>query len=116
MPRRLTAHVVGSGAMHLFRDKPAGRFSPARLFRPDSLLIVGAETALGAQLHANILAAGFKGAIITADAASEIAALPAPPDLAVIAAPDATDLLPALSAKGTFAAVAVADVAGAARP
>ena len=102
--------------MHLFRDRPAGRFSPARLFRPDLLVVIGAKTTVGAQVHANILAAGFKGAIVAADAASEIAALAAPPDLAIIAAPDAADLMPALSAKGTFAAVAVSDAEGVDEP
>ena len=102
--------------MHLFRDKPAGRFSPARLFRPDSLVVIGAKTTVGAQVNANILAAGFKGAIVAADAPSEIAALAAPPDLAIIAAPDAADLMPALSAKGTFAAVAVSDAEGVDEP
>ena len=72
--------------MHLLRDKPAGRFSPARLFRPDSLVVIGAAT-VGAQVMANILAAGFKGAMVAADTPSEIAALPAAADLAVIAAP-----------------------------
>ena len=30
--------------MHLLRDKPAGRFSPARLFRPDSVVVIGAAS------------------------------------------------------------------------
>ena len=41
--------------MHLFRDKPAGRFSPARLFRTDTLVGIGAKTTVGAQVHANKL-------------------------------------------------------------
>src|ERR1700760_4549335 len=96
--------------MHLFREKPAGRFSPARLFRPDSLVVIGADTPIGVQVSASIAAAGFKGSVAAADKATEVAALPTAPDLAIIAAAEGAELLPALAAKGTFAAMAIADV------
>ena len=56
---------------------------------------------------ANLRSGGFKGGVMAADTAEAIAALPAAPDLAVIATPPAPALLPALAAKGTFAAVVV---------
>ena len=73
--------------MHLLRDKPAGRFSPARLFRPDSIAVVGAGSEVGAQVTANLQAGGFKGGMLHADTAEGIAALPSAADLAVIATP-----------------------------
>ena len=50
--------------MDLLRDKPAGRFSAARLFRPDSIVVIGAASEVGAQVMANLRAGGFKGAVI----------------------------------------------------
>jgi acetyltransferase len=93
--------------MHLLRDKPVGRFSPARLFRPDSLVVIGLESPTGAQVMANIQAGGFKGSVGTASAAEDIASLTFAPDLAVIVTPPGPDTLAALAAKGTFAAVMV---------
>src|SRR5690242_9785105 len=93
--------------MHLMRTKPAGRFSPASLFRPDSLVVTGAETDVGRLIAANLQAGGFKGEIAMAATPAEIPALPFVPDLAVIAAPPDRDLFAALASKGCFAAVVV---------
>ena len=103
-------------AMDLLRDKPAGRFSAARLFRPDSIVVIGAASEVGAQVMANLRSGGFKGAVFAADAPESIAALSSAPDLAVIATPPPPDLLPALAAKGTFAAVVVCGADGLSDP
>ena len=102
--------------MDLLRDKPAGRFSAARLFRPDSIVVIGAASEVGGQVMANLRAGGFKGAVFAADAPESIAALSSAPDLAVIATPPTPDLLPALAAKGTFAAVVVCGADGLSDP
>ncbi len=96
----------------MLRDKPAGRFSPARLLRPDSLALIGPDSPTSAKVRKNIQAGGFKGSVFTADVAADIAAWPVPPDLAVIPEPPAPDILPALAAKGTFAAVVLCDAEG----
>ena len=91
--------------MHLPRDKPAGRFGPAHLFHPDSVAVIGAGTDIGAQALANLRAGGFKGDIAVIEAVANVATLAAPADLAVFAAQPTLDMLHALAAKGTFAAV-----------
>jgi acetyltransferase len=91
--------------MHLPRDKPAGRFGPAHLFHPDSVAVIGAGTDIGAQALTNLRAGGFKGDIAVIDAVANVATLTAPADLAVFAAQPTLDMLHALAAKGTFAAV-----------
>jgi acetyltransferase len=103
-------------AMDLLRDKPAGRFSAARLFRPDSVVVLGAASEVGGQVMANLRSGGFTGGVMAVDTPEAIAALPAAPDLAVIAAPPAPALLPALAAKGTFAAVVVCGADGLSDP
>ncbi len=102
--------------MPLIRPAHAGRFSPTKLFRPESVAVIGAETVLGRQVMANLLGAGFKGAILPVLpgggavngvlAYPDIAVLPVAPDLAVIAtdADGVAAALPALAARGTFAA------------
>ena len=62
--------------MHLLRNKPAGRFSPVCLFRPDSIAVIGAGSEVGAQVMANLRAGGFKGGMLHADTAEGIEALP----------------------------------------
>ena len=102
--------------MPLIRPASTGRFSPAKLFRPESVAVIGAETVLGRQVMANLLGAGFKGAILPVLpgggavngvlAYPDVAALPVAPDLAVIAT-DADGIaaaLLALAARGGFAA------------
>ena len=107
--------------MNLARPKSTGRFSPAALFRPDSVAVIGAGTRLGAEVMHNLRDGGFTGAILPVDpilravlgvlAYPTVADLPVVPDLAVIADPDSVaTALPALAAKGCFAAIVLADV------
>ena len=98
--------------MHLLRNKPAGRFSPVCLFRPDSIAVVGGGSEVGAQVTENLRAGGFKGGMLHADTAEGIEVLPSAVDLAVIATPPSPQILRALAAKGTFAAVVVCDADG----
>ena len=95
--------------MQLLRDKPVGRFSAARLLRPDSLVVIGADTVAGAQVMANLRTGGFKGTIATADGVESVRGLAAAPDLVVIATPPDPEVLQSLAAKGTFAAVVVCE-------
>ncbi|KAA5610232.1 bifunctional acetate--CoA ligase family protein/GNAT family N-acetyltransferase [Rhodovastum atsumiense] len=99
----------------------SGRFRSEALFRPKSVAVLGAGTELGAIVMANMLAAGFKGAILPVApgqhaisgvlAYDGIDALPVAPDLAVLcdgAMPlDAT--FAALAKRGTHAGVVVGD-------
>ena len=107
-------------AMPLMNLRPAGRFSPARLFHPESVAVIGAGSPEGRQVMANLHTGGFKGAIVSLDAddGSDVAALPTAPDLAVLATPpDAVPAaLAALAAKGTFAAVVISAAEGLADP
>ena len=94
-----------------------GHFRLESLFRPASVAVVGAGTAMGGLVMGNLLAGGFGGAIlpVAQDGPSvagvlaypAIADLPLAPDLAVIAsAPEAVGpALAALAARGTWAAV-----------
>ena len=95
--------------MNPFRDKPAGRFSAARLFRPDSIVVIGAASNLGGRVMANLRASGFTGDVAAVDTIEDIAALRSGADLAVIATPPSPELLRALAAKGTFACVVLCD-------
>jgi acetyltransferase len=102
--------------------RPAGRFHPISLFRPQSVVVIGSGSAEGSQVLGNLQSGGFKGEILSLEAghAPGIAALPIAPDLAVIAtSPDTVPaVMAALAEKGTFAAiviVAVDDLAGMAR-
>ncbi len=61
-----------------------GRFRVERMFRPASILVVGAATAAGRTVLANLRGGGFRGAILTAEDAADIAGLSSVPDLAVI--------------------------------
>jgi acetyltransferase len=102
--------------MPLLHIRPAGRFLPGCLFRPESVVVIGASTLAGQQVLANLRRDGFMGDVRALDTAqvAEIAGLPNPADLAVIAAsPDpVADTLAALAAKGIFAAVVLAMVEG----
>ncbi len=99
------------------------RFHPERLFRPTRIAVLGAETAEGALVLANLHAGGFAGSITTLDAAALVrepappnAAPPAipPPDVAVLAAPldDPRAVLGALAARGCFVVIATAMMPG----
>ncbi len=87
-----------------------GRFSAERLFAPRSAVVVGAETAEGARLMANLLEAGFNGRLMvvgrgcqgnSAQSYSSIADLPEIPDVAFLAC-SAAEMGPALMALGRF--------------
>jgi acetyltransferase len=93
--------------MHLLRHKPAGRFSPVCLFRPASVVIIGAGSDVGGLALTNMREGGFDGDLAVADTPDAIAALPRAADLAVVATPLSADLLGALARKGTFAVVAL---------
>ncbi len=62
---------------------PAGKFRPEMLFQPRSIAIIGAASAIGAQVLANLATAGFKGQVMPVEDATD---LTAPPDLAAICA------------------------------
>jgi acetyltransferase len=106
-----------AGAMNIDRTKPFGRFSPDRLFAPDSVAVIGAGTDAGLQVMANLMSGGFKGAIMPVDpvlkavsgvlAYPDVASLPLVPDLAVVASPPAliAGMLADLAARNCFAAV-----------
>jgi acetyltransferase len=98
--------------MQLLRDKPAGRFSPARLFRPDSVALVGAGSGEGRQVLANLQAGGFRGDMAVLAEPDDVARLATAPDLAILAVQPTAELLRALAAKGTFAAVVICDAEG----
>jgi acetyltransferase len=106
--------------MPLMYPRPAGRFSASRLFRPDSVAVIGAGSPEAGQVLANLQSGGFTGRIhsLLADDGSDIAALPDPPDLAVVAT--SSDAVPtclaALAARGTFAAVVISMAEGLADP
>ncbi len=109
--------------MPLIRPASVGRFSPSKLFRPESVAVLGVDTALGKQVMANLLGAGFKGAILPVLpgggaaggvlAYPDVATLPVAPDLAVIATgPEGVaPALLALAARGTFAAACLTPTA-----
>ena len=84
-----------------------GRFHVERLFRPTSVVVVGTATPAGAQVLGNLRAGGFGGAMLTAEDAAGVAALPHAPDLALIAlAGEAVGpVLAALGRRGTRAAI-----------
>jgi len=110
-------HCTMEGIMPLIRPAQSGRFYAERLFRPDSVAIIGAGTELGGTAMQNMLGAGFRGAVLPVGeglgavggvlAYPDIAALPVAPSLGVIATDPAgvAPALLALAARGTFAAV-----------
>ena len=110
--------------MPLLRPAGGARFHPASLFRPESVAVIGAGTALGGTAMQNLLAGGYKGAILPVQAGvaavggvlayPDAASLPMAPDLALIAC-DAGEVAPALlalAARGTFAAACLSPVPG----
>ena len=106
--------------MPLMHMRPAGRFSTASLFHPNSVAVIGGRSPEGRQVMENLQAGGFKGEILPlkADDGSDVAALANAPDLAVLATPP--DVVPAalaaLAAKGTLAAVVIGMAEGLADP
>jgi len=61
-----------------------GRFRPEHLLRPASVLVLGAETAAGVQVLANLRAAGFAGPVLSAETGADLATLPSAAELAVV--------------------------------
>src|SRR5271165_1527614 len=96
---------------NMMAARSAGRFKAERLFRPESLIVVGAGTQPGRRVLTNIAAAGFGGRVIEAETAADIKDVA---DLAILAGPtDAALVLPALAERGCFAAIALGPVEGA---
>ncbi len=85
---------------------PPGKFRPELLFRPRSVAIIGAGSAVGMQVRANLAAGGFTGAV---EAVEEAGALAGGADLAVVCALEGPVLpvFQALAARGTRVAVVV---------
>ena len=110
--------------MPIIRPATAGRFHPASLFRPESVAVIGAGSAIGAAVMQNLVRGGFKGAVLPVQAGAaaingilaypDIAALPVAPDLGLIATgPDGVaPALHGLAARGTFAAVCLTPAPG----
>ncbi len=93
----------------MFRQAQTGGFRAEALFKPRSVLLLGAATALGQAIAANM--AGFNGTLHTA----ELDANPFPPaDLAVLAcSPEqVADALAALGRAGICAAICVTPTTG----
>ncbi len=78
-------------------DPDPGPLRAERLFRPRSVVLLGADTADGARLAANL--SGFRGRVLRADTPEAVAALPDAADLALVATP-AAEVAPALAALG----------------
>lgn len=109
--------------MTLFRPKSSGRFDPAALFQPGAVAVIGAGTAVGLEVMANLRAGGFKGAVLPIDPSTSaiagvlaypsVAELPVAPDLAVIADPaSVAEVVPALASRACFAAVVLGAAGG----
>ena len=86
------------------RLSSSGRFDPACLFRPSSVAVIGADTAAGGQVVANLGLSGYQG---TVQAVREAAELQGTPQLAVLAvAPDQVGpAMTVLAEHNCFAAV-----------
>jgi len=89
-------------------------FSIQRLLRPETVAVLGGETDAGKRVLANIAGSPFAGQLWIAghDGVERVAALPGPPDLAVIASPGGRveAELAALAAKGCRAAIVMSQV------
>ena len=81
---------------------PPGKFRPEFLFRPGSVVLIGAESPAGQQVQANLAASAFPGQIYTSDTPGA-----APADLAVICALDGpiAPVFAALAERGTRTAI-----------
>jgi acetyltransferase len=88
-----------------------GRFRPEALFRPQSLVVIGADAA---PMLARLRAGGFTGTILAASDPAAIAGLPSAADLAVLCDqnPDIAGIFAALAARGTFAALVLGMASG----
>jgi len=88
------------------RSAKPGRFRPEHLLHPASVLVLGTETAAGAQVLANVQAGGFHGPILTAATGEP---LPGAADLAIVCTEAAAvpEAFAALGRAGVHAAVVV---------
>lgn len=85
--------------MSVPRLNTAGRFDPARLFRPASVAVIGADSEAGGQIMANLLMGGFKGEVrTTIQPNTHLSILALPPEQIGAAMDD-------LAAAGSFAAI-----------
>ena len=103
--------------MQTLPPPPAARLRPERLFRPESVAVIGATTPAGRQIVANMQGGGFEGSVlpVASDAKAvsgilaypDVAALPVPPDLALIATDPADEpaAMAGLAARGAGAAI-----------
>src|ERR1700722_10297921 len=78
------AHRMLRCTMTIPRFNTSGRFDPARLFRPASVAVVGADTEAGGQIVANLTLSGYKGDLQVVGDASQLSGTP---HLAVLAVP-----------------------------
>ena len=74
--------------------------------------MVGAGSGEGRQVLANLQAGGFRGDVAALAKPDDVAGLATAPDLAILAVQPTAELLQALAAKGTFAAVVICDAEG----
>ena len=79
-----------------------GHFVLDALYRPQSLAVIGAQTAVGTQIMVNLALSGFKGPIQAVRDGSDLTSRT---DLAVIATDAAVPAMEILASKGCFAAV-----------
>jgi len=95
-------------SMSLIRPYQPNRYNPECLYRPRSLVVIGAASREGALVLDNLRTAGFTGDITAVDRAEGFVQPNAPADLAVLATGTAPigPVLATLAAGGTFAAVA----------
>lgn len=99
----------------MIRPQSKHRFSPDRMFRPASVAVIGAGTALGDHVLAKLAATEFRGDVFPVGVGATedppifptIRDLPAAPDLALIASASEpiSATFAALAQKGSFAAI-----------
>jgi len=84
-----------------------GRFRPEHLLAPRSIAVLGAATACGQTVVRNLRAGGTKAELLLLDRPADIAGLPEPPDLGVIASAETQPALEALSQRDVGVAIAL---------
>ena len=72
-------------------------------------MVIGAASATGRQILANVRAGGFRGSVVSIDDFTGLDAMAQTADLAVVAADPLPELLPKLAAKGIFAVIVVCE-------
>jgi acetyltransferase len=86
-----------------------GRFRPEHLFHPASVAVLGAETAAGQHVLANLRGGDFGGKILLAESGADLSQLGVTPELAVVCndGPAVAGAFAALGKAGTTAAIVV---------